>query len=69
MFMGPSQDRRAQAILMLKILADRAEDSDVSLSDLGALAQKIGSHLIDVEAEPAVASRQGRLRVIEGGRP
>ncbi len=68
MFLGPSQDRRAQAILMLKILADRAEDADVSLTDLGALAQKIGSHLIDVEAEPAANGRLGRLRVIEGGR-
>jgi hypothetical protein len=67
--MGSSLDSRAHAAMLLRVLADTASDSNVSLEELAALAEKIGAHLRD-EATASldrVASRP-QLRLIEGGR-
>lgn len=67
--MGISLDSRAHAAMLLRVLADTATDSNVSIEELAALAEKIGAHLRDEAATSTdrVACRP-RLRLIEGGR-
>jgi hypothetical protein len=69
--MDSSLDRRAHAALLLKVLAEAAEDVTVSHESLALLAHRIGAHLLD-EVESRVGSRPGtsigpQFRVIDGG--
>lgn len=66
--MGSSLDSRAHAAMLLRVLADTASDSNISIEELAALAEKIGAHLRDEAAASAVrTSARPQLRLIEGG--
>jgi hypothetical protein len=66
--MGSSLDGRAHAAMLLRVLADTAADSNISIEELAALAEKIGAHLRDEAVASAVgANSQPQLRLIEGG--
>lgn len=73
MFTRLPLDRRAHAILICQLLADRVEDDDVPLEAIGRLARELATHLLD-ELTPGEAAiecpieRRAGLRVIEGGR-
>jgi hypothetical protein len=68
MFMGTPLDRRARAILMCRLLADRAEDLEVPMQSLGEIAREIAQCLMDESGDDSSAVRPAKLRVIEGGR-
>lgn len=65
--MQSSLDRRAHAALLLKVLAEAAEDATVSEKDLAVLAHRIGAHLLDEVESRAIAHAGPQLRLIEGG--
>ena len=72
MFTGLPLDRRTHAILICRMLADRAEDADVSLQTIGEIARELAAELLDGTSDDADGTRHPmatpRLRVIEGGR-
>ncbi len=70
MFMGLPLDRRAHAILVCRLLADRVEDADVSLRSIGEIARDLATELLDETSDGTTVRPTGtpRLRVIEGGR-
>lgn len=68
MFMGLPLDRRAHAILICRLLAEGAEDADVSLHSLGEIARELAAQLLDDGPDVAPPEVPPRLRVIEGGR-
>lgn len=70
MLMGLPPDRRAHAILVCRLLADRAEDANFSLQSIGEIALDLAAHLLDETMEQPVPqpSARPRLRVIPGGR-
>ncbi|MGE0699049.1 MAG: hypothetical protein AB7O57_08140 [Hyphomicrobiaceae bacterium] len=63
----PPADPRTEAATMLRLLADSAEQGDLSPRAIGELARMIGA--IIAEGDQEAAPRQGvpHLRVIEGG--
>lgn len=61
-------DRRALAAQMCHMLAQGAEDPEISLDQLGRVARQIAAFLLEEEAAAMAANGQPALRVIEGGR-
>lgn len=70
MFMGLPLDRRAHAILVCRMLADRVEDTDVSLQSIGEIARILAAELLEGEADESICQPMAapRFRVIQGGR-
>lgn len=61
-------DRRVLAAEMCRLLAHGTEDPNISLEQLGRVAQQIAEILLDDEHAEARMALGPRLRVIEGGR-
>ena len=68
MCVGPiPSDRRVVAAGLCQILAQSAEDDNVSLEQLGQAARQIADFLLEAE-RVQLSPGQRRLSVIEGGR-
>lgn len=71
MFTGLPLDRRAQAVLICHMMADRAENSDIPLSVIGEVARELADLLLDEGSSgdgTLELSGPPKFRVIEGGR-
>jgi hypothetical protein len=68
MYAGPlPTDRRAIAASLCQLLAQGAEDQNVSLEQLGNAARQIAEFLLDDERRQQRPGRGPKLSVIEGG--
>ena len=69
MYAGPlPTDRRAVATGLCHLLAQGAEDENITLEQLGEAARQIAEFLLDSQSRARAASESFKLSVIEGGR-